>query len=257
MGPWAGLAALRTPTRSLRAVPPGVQAAFALALAAQLLWYGLAPAPASERRELPPAPPETLLRLTAFGEPAALARAGTLWLQYFDQQPGDSVPYRELDYGRLRAWLERWLALAPASEYPLALAVRLYGQVSDPPRQRIMLDFVHDTFQERPGTRWPWLAEATLLAKHRLEDPELALRYARDLTARTEGMDVPYWARDLQILLLEDLGEYEAARILIGGLLDSGEIEDPRELRFLERRLEALSRRDGGGDNAPRPEADP
>jgi hypothetical protein len=66
-------------------------------------------------------------------------------------------------------------------------------------------------------------------------------------------MDVPYWARDLQILLLEDMGEYEAARILIGGLLASGEIEDPGEVRFLEQRLEALSQQGERGDNAPRP----
>ncbi len=163
------------------------------------------------------------------------------------------MPYRDLDYARLRAWLERWLALAPTSEYPLSLAVRLYGQVSDPQRQRIMLDFVHEAFLEDPGTRWRWLAEGTLLAKHRLEDLDLALRYARDLAEHTGGMDVPYWARDLQILLLEDMGEYEAARILIGGLLASGEIEDPREVRFLERRLEALSQEKGRGDNAPRP----
>lgn len=249
----ARLAAARTPTRSLRAVPVGVQGAFVLALTAQLLWYGFAPTPDSERQALPPAPPASLLRVTAFGEPAALARAGTLWLQYFDQQPGHSVPYRELDYGRLRAWLERWLVLAPTSEYPLSLAVRLYGQVSDPSRQRIMLDFVHEAFLEDPGARWRWLAESTLLAKHRLEDLDLALRYARDLAEQTEDMDVPYWARDLQILLLEDMGEYEAARILIGGLLASGEIEDPREVRFLERRLEALSQGEGRGDNAPRP----
>lgn len=249
----ARLSAARTPTRSLRAVPVGVQAAFVLALAAQLLWHGLAPAPASERRALPPAPPHSLLRVTAFGEPVALARAGTLWLQYFDQQPGHSVPYRELDYGRLRAWLARWLALAPNSEYPLSLAVRLYAQVSDPARQRIMLDFVHEAFLDDPAARWRWLAEGTLLAKHRIEDLELALRYARDLAEHTEGMDVPYWARDLQILLLEDMGEYEAARILIGGLLASDAIEDPRELQFLERRLEALSRRGKRGENTRRP----
>lgn len=249
----AGLAAARTPTRSLCAVPVGVQAAFVLALAAQLLWHGFAPAPASERRALPPAPPQSLLRVTAFGEPAALARAGTLWLQYFDQQPGDSVPYRELDYGRLRAWLARWLALAPKSEYPLSLAVRLYAQVSDPARQRVMLDFVHEAFLDDPAARWRWLAEGTLLAKHRIEDLDLALRYARDLAEHTEGMDVPYWARDLQILVLEDMGEYEAARILIGGLLASDEIEDPRELQFLERRLEGLSQEGKRGENTSRP----
>lgn len=246
MRPLVRLAAARVPTRRLGAVPVAVRIAVVLTLLAQLAWYAFSPAPGGERRALPVAPPTALLRLAAFGEPDALARAGTLWLQYFDQQAGDSVPYRELDYGRLRAWLKRWLALAPDSDYPLALAVRLYAQVSDPARQRIMLDFVHAAFLERPQARWRWLAEATLLAKHRLDDLDLALAYATDLAERTAGADMPYWARDLHILLLEDMGEYEAARVLIGALLASGEIDDPHEVRFLERRLEALSGRRPG-----------
>jgi len=40
--------------------------------------------------------------------------------------------------------------------------------------------------------------------------------------------------------VLEDMGEVEAARILVGGLIASGAIKDPHELRFLENKLRVL-----------------
>ncbi len=239
-------ARLRTPTRPLAAVPRWLAAAFALALAGQLGWYAVFGRVEAAREALPEAPPEAVLRLAALGEPAVLARAGTLWLQFFDQQAGASIPFRELDYTRVREWLARWLALAPASDYPLLLAVRVYGRVSDPARRRIMFDFVHAAFRERPALRWRWLAEAALLARHRLEDPDRALRYARDLAEHTPRDTLPEWARDLRIPILEDMGRREAARMLIRGLLSSGDVTDPRERAFLRRRLEALS--PGGSD---------
>lgn len=235
------------PTRPLSAVPRPVVALLAAALAAQLAWHAAAPPPAARAQALPPPPAVPVLRLAALGEPAALAAAAALWLQHFDDQPGRSIPYRELDYARLRAWLEALLALEPASGYPLLLAVRLYGQVDDPPRQRIMLDLAADAFVERPLQRWRWLAEATIIARHRLGDLELALDYARLIAEHTQTGQIPFWARDLRILLLEDMGELEAARVLIGGLLASGEITDPHEIRFLEHRLDALERNRGDG----------
>lgn len=235
------------PTRPLAAVPRPVAVLLVAALAAQLAWHAAAPPPAARVQGLPPPPPVPVLHLAALGEPGALAPGATLWLQHFDDQPGRSIPYRELDYGRLRAWLETLLALEPASGYPLLLAVRLYGQVNDPARQRIMLDLAADAFVERPLQRWRWLAEATIIARHRMGDLELALDYARLIAEHTEPGQIPFWARDLQILLLEDMGELEAARMLIGGLLASGEITDPHEIRFLERRLDALERRRGSG----------
>jgi hypothetical protein len=44
----------------------------------------------------------------------------------------------------------------------------------------------------------------------------------------------------MSIFVREDMGETEAARILIGGLLDSGHITDPHEFRFLSERLDLL-----------------
>ena len=44
----------------------------------------------------------------------------------------------------------------------------------------------------------------------------------------------------MRIFILEDLGETQAATVLLGGLLASGEVTDPAEIHFLTERLERL-----------------
>jgi len=106
-----------------------------------------------------------------------------------------------------------------------------------------MLEFVHEQFLFDPNRRWPWLAHAALLAKHRLHDLPLARRYAAAIDRHTTAADVPLWARQMEIFILEDMNELQAARIMLGGLLASGKITDPAEAAFLKQRLEALETR--------------
>jgi hypothetical protein len=226
--------------RQISRVPAAAIAVLVLALALQLFLGAAAPRPTASARALPPAPPVAQLRLAAFGEPIGAAQLLVLNLQAFDTQPGVSIPFRDLDYERLESWLGRILALDPASQYPLLLASQLYSQVPDETRQRRMLDFVYREFLRDPAHRWRWLAHASLIARHRLHDLPLALAYAQALAEHATGPTVPSWARQMRIFLLEDMGELQAARILLGGLLESGTVEDPAEIRFLTQRLNAL-----------------
>ena len=107
----------------------------------------------------------------------------------------------------------------------------------------MMLELIHEQFLLDPDRRWPWLAHAALLAKHRLKDLPLARRYAAAIDRHTTAADVPLWARQMQIFILEDMNELEAARIMLGGLLASGRITDPAELEFLKQRLHELESR--------------
>jgi hypothetical protein len=54
---------------------------------------------------------------------------------------------------------------------------------------------------------------------------------------------VPLWAKHMEIFILEDMNELQAARIMLGGLLASGTIDDPAEVRFLAEKLKALEAR--------------
>ncbi len=50
----------------------------------------------------------------------------------------------------------------------------------------------------------------------------------------------------MEVFILEDMNELEAARVLLGAMLESGAIHDPAEARFLRLRLEELERRLAG-----------
>ena len=224
--------------RPLAAVPGILFAALFATLAAQIAWQAAQPKPVARAEALETPPAVNALRVVSLGEPVALAQLLTLYLQAFDNQPGISIPFRELDYARVIDWLSAILALDPVGQYPLLMATHLYGQVPDPARERLMFAFVHKQFLQDPNRRWRWLANAALVCKHRLKDLPLALRYAREIAERAPA--APAWARQMHIILLEDLGEVASAKILIGGLLDSGEIKDEFELRFLIDRLKSL-----------------
>jgi hypothetical protein len=212
--------------------------AFAAALVLQVAANALAVRPPARASMLPAAPPAAIVHAAAFGEDQVLAYAVCLHLQSFDDQPGTGLAFRNLDYSRIEGWLERASTLAPRSAYPLLMASHLYAQVPDPDRARVMLDFVHRAFLADPARRWRWLAHAAVVAKHRLHDTPLALRYAREIAARAP--EARGWARQMPIFLLEDLGEAEEAKLLLGDLLASGEVTDPSEIRFLTGRLRAL-----------------
>lgn len=226
--------------RPLHTVPRPLWLMLGLALLLQVLWQAEHGSAAPRAAALPAPPPLAALQLASLGEPQAASRLTMLYLQGFDEQPGLSLTWRELDYGRVAAWLERALALDPRSQYPLLAASQVYGAVNEPQRVRMMLDLVARHFAEDPNRRWPWLAHAALVARHRLHDPALARRYAKLLRLQATGPQVPPWARELEVFILEDLQEAQAAEVLIGALLQDGQIADPHELAFLAQRLETL-----------------
>jgi hypothetical protein len=221
-------------------VPAWLWAALAATLALQIAWRSASPAPSLGESDLPPPPAPQALRLASFGEPEAVARIAMLYLQAFDLGGANAAPYQKLDYRRLVGWLRSVLALDPRSEYPLFSAARVYAEVPDAERCRLMLEFIYEEFLLDPNRRWPWLAHAALLAKHRLKDLPLARRYAAAIDRGTTTQNVPLWAKQMEIFVLEDMNELEAARIMLGGLLASGAVRDPDEARFLRHRLEEL-----------------
>jgi len=229
--------------KPLADVPGWVWICLAVALATQVALQVMRPAPAAAAGDLPPAPRSAALRVASVGEPAAGARLAMLYVQAFDLGAGNTLPYQRLDYRRLRGWLQAVLDTDPRGAYPLFSAARIYAEAGDPARVRLMLDFIHEAFLQDPNGRWPWLAQAALVAKHRLGDLPLARRYAADLERRTTDPGIPMWARQMQIFIAEDMNELEAAKIMLGGLLESGKLDDPGERRFLKQHLEELERR--------------
>ena len=210
-----------------------------LALALQGTWKHYEPQPTALARDLPRAPDPAWVRAIDFGEHAFASQWLMLQLFSLDEQPGVSLPFASLDYARLKGWMGAALELDPDNRNLLLAATQVYSQVPDPRRQRMMLDFVHQQFLLAPDSRWPFLAHAAFIARHGLKDMNLAMSYAKDLSRVNSA---PAWARQMSVLLSADLGEKEQARVLLGGLLDSGAVKDPREIAFLLKRIDSTAK---------------
>lgn len=226
--------------RPISDVPVSVKFFLLLALILQLLWHSLQDPVVAKAEDLAAPLSTRTYVMSSLGEPIAAAKFLNLWLQAFDNQPGASISFHQLNYPRLTEWLDTILELDPGGHYPMLVAARVYGSVQNHEKQRIMMDYVFYKFNEDPNKYWRWLAHVVITAKHELKDNELALKYANALAEKATGENVPYWAKDMKIIVLEDMGEVEAAKILVGALIESGEITDPYELNFLTHKIAIL-----------------
>lgn len=199
------------------------------------------PPPQAKAENLGAPPTLAILNIASLAEPIALGKLLMLYVQAFDNQPGVRLPFQSLDYDNLQQWLGRILDLDPIAQYPLLAATLLYAEVPDDAKKRVMLDFIYRRFMEDPNHRWRAMAHAAFIARHRLKDLPLTLKYARAIRQYATDKSIPSWARQMEIFLLEDMNELDSAKILLGGLIASGEITDPHELRFLDERLKQMN----------------
>lgn len=225
---------------SIRDIPVYTLIILISALLCQIYWATERPLAKANIMVLPAPPAQTSAQLMGLGDSLAISKIFMLWLQAFDNQPGVSVPFKQLNYARVIHWLERILALDPLSQYPLLAAARIYGVVGDDAKKRQMLAFIYTQFSQDPNRRWPAMYHAIYVAKHKLKDYDLALKFARATSRQITAKDIPPWVKQMDLYILEDMGELESAKVLIGGLLASGAIIDPHELKFLRDRLDRL-----------------
>ncbi len=185
-------------------------------------------------------PPAALVTIATLNDPILASRLLALVAQSSDVSAGHLAPMRDLDYNRLSSWLELSASFDRQSQYPIFLAASVFGAVNEPQRSKAMYALVRRAFRLRPAAHWRHMAQITVLARHRLNDIDLALRYARDLNQYTAHLKLPAWVREMEVFILEDLNELEQTRIVLGGLIASGQITDPNELQFLNAKLKAL-----------------
>ena len=229
---------MRRGERPFVQLPRSLLIGFVLLFLAQLVYHhfnrpGLAPS----YRPLETPHSSGFYRALAMGSEQLMASLLAIRIQLHDNQAGQHFSYRLMDYSLLVDWLERISRLDPTSEYPMLLASRIYAQTRDESRLRQIIGYIEREFDTDPQLHWRRLAEVSVIARHRLQDLELALRLAEKIAAQPAAMSIPHWARDLQFLLLAELNELEAAIAIIQAMIESGSVTDPDERRFLKEKL--------------------
>lgn len=229
-----------THQKPIRSVPSLLIGLLVFSLLLQIVWHRYSVTTQINREPLSSAPSHQQLAIAALGEPEVLAKILMLWVQSLDNQPGISLALKDFNYDHLIDWLQVINQLDIRSEYTLFSATHFYTSVAEPEKQRKILHFIEQQFKQNPNHYWRWLAHASIIARHRLHDNELALRYAQLLRKQVTSPYVPHWAKQLELVILEENGEYESIKLLIGGLLSEGKITDPHELLYLNQFLEQM-----------------
>ncbi len=224
--------------RSLRQIPEYLLMGFVVAVMLQIgFHYSNKQSLLSQYQRLnPPAEVQYYQRLS-MGSDRLMGYLLLLGVQLHDNQRGEHVNYRLINYDVLSNWLLILNKMLPYSDYPAFLASRVYGQVTDEENTRKMISVVEAIFRENPKLHWRRMAEACVLAKHKLKDLPRALELAKQLSGMPSTIEAPFWARDMELVLLDELNEHESAQLIISSMLQSKSIKDPDEIRFLQQRL--------------------
>ena len=188
-----------------------------LLLAAQI-WL------AQQLRHIPPdygdlgaAPSRNLAVARALGDPQLAFRASALAMQHTGSLDGRIVGYRELDYVHIADWLKLLDRLDPKSVATPTMAAFLFRNPDDPAAMRPLVSYLARHARRDPTRNWRWMAHAVHLAQYFADDPEWALMLAREM--KTWEAPLPYWAQQLDVFILVDLGEQEAAIAILEGIL--------------------------------------
>jgi len=229
---------VRRGERPMLLLPRPLLLGFLVLFGCQLLYHHLSRARMAANYQALDQPfSAAVYRGIAMGSEQLLGYLLAIRLQLHDNQAGRHFHYDMIDYEVLLDWLELISVISPHNEYSALLASRIYSQTGDPDRLRQILAFVERRFDENPQLHWRRLTEASVLAKHKLHDLELALQMAEKIARQPASVQMPQWARDFQFLLLADLNEFESAIAIIQALLKSQAVVDPDEKRFLEEKL--------------------
>jgi hypothetical protein len=229
---------MRRAERSVLQLPHPLLWGFLVLLASQILFHQYRQSSAaSDYQPLTNPLNARVYRGIAMGSEHLMSYLLVIRLQLHDNQAGRHYSYAGIDYPLLIEWLEQITGLNPASEYPMMLASRVYSQTRDHSRLRLILGFIQRRFDDNPQLHWRRLAEATVIARHKLEDLEFALLMAEKLARQPATVVMPGWARDMRFLLLADMNELESAIAIIQALLQTAAVTDVDERRFLQEKL--------------------
>ena len=198
-----------------------------------------------EQRKLtePIAPPpsyETGLAVS-LGDGEFFFRSSALHLINAGVSGGQAIPLKNLDFERLQAWFFLLDRFDPRSNLVPVLAGYWFGFTQYRPDARFIVDYLLARAENDPDDAWRWRLQAIFLAKHRIGDLDLALEIA-EFTAALDDPNAPFFLKQMPAFVLEDMGDQEAALILLQSIMATHPDLPDDEARFLQIAIDRMSR---------------
>jgi len=176
----------------------------------------------------------------SLGDREFFFRNGALHLINLGVSGGRAVPLKDLDYEALEAWFHLLDAFDSRSNLVPVIAGYWFGFTQNTADVRHVIDYLLARAEIDEETGWRWRMQAMYLAKHRMGDLDLALEIATDAAERDDP-NAPFFMAQMPAFVLEDLGEEEAALILLLAIQEANPDLPDDEARFLQIAIDRLS----------------
>ncbi len=185
---------------------------------------------------VPPVPSDNTAVLMTLGDSQLAYRSGALTLQTLGDGGGRVVPLKDYDYHKLGAWFDVLDMLDPAADHVPMVAAYYFGATRVPGDIAVIVNYLARIGDSPAGQKWRWLGHAAYLARHRMDNLDLALDLAYKLTRiqPLSGKPLPIWARQMPAFLLNAQGDKAASRMLIEEMLSSADDLHPNEVNFMK-----------------------
>lgn len=196
-------------------------------------WYGAHDTQA-RWEGVPPVPTKNGARIMTLGDEQFSYRFGAITLQNLGNSGGRVTAVKDYDYKKLGAWFWLLHGLDPASNHVPMMAAYYFGGTQVPEDVAVVVEYLATVGQNPVANKWRWLAHAVFLARHRMENPDLALDLAYILSRMQPVGDVlPAWARQMPAFVLANQGEKQSARKVIEEILMTATELHPNEVNFM------------------------
>lgn len=170
---------------------------------------------------VPPAPELKYAASYGVGDSSFSYRLNGLMVQNLGDTGGRVTALKDYDYDSLAQWFFVQDSLDPHSSYMPYLAAYYFSAVQNPEKFRPIIDYLKEVGQRPEGEKWRWLAQAVFMARFKMNDMDLALELA-EVLAQSEAEDVPAWARQMPVFVLNAKGNKMGAYALMLQILKTG-----------------------------------
>jgi hypothetical protein len=212
-----------------------INAFLALALSLNILFWGWSQNFFAKWQGVPPVPSENGALTMALGDREFAYRFLALQLQGLGDGGGQMASLKTYNYQKLGEWFRLLHLLNPASDHVPMAAAYYFGSISDTQRIPVVIDYLSEVGQSPVGSKWRWLAHAVVLARHQMNDLQLALDLAYKLSKMEPiGDTLPSWARQMPAFILKAKGDKADARALMENMLLNSESLHPNEVNFMK-----------------------
>ncbi|MGQ0527194.1 MAG: hypothetical protein ACT4OY_04080 [Alphaproteobacteria bacterium] len=170
---------------------------------------------------VPPVPGEHTANFAGLGDSELAYRSMGIMLQNLGNTAGRTVPLLHYDYARLVQWFFLTRKLSPHSDFVPYLASFYFAAVQDKDKARALVDYLRAAGTSAEPNSWRWLAQAVYIARFQVKDFDLAYRLA-DKLAHHPDPNLPLWAKQMPVFILNERGDKEAAYILLVSIMKDG-----------------------------------